>query len=85
MQGHLWEIEDNDFVARHSVSQTFRQFYAANERRNKLRAKWAAFFRGANSADDRKSASEKGDGGGFDAVSVHALTPVWHLNRNVGK
>jgi amidase len=43
--GHLWEIDDSSFVVEHSVSQTFRQFYAANERRNALRTKWAEFFR----------------------------------------
>lgn len=27
--GRLWEVEDTDFVVEHSVTQTYRQFYAA--------------------------------------------------------
>ena len=33
VNGHLWKVQDTDFVAEHSVTQSFRQFYAANERR----------------------------------------------------
>ena len=32
-------------VVEHSVTQTYRQFYAANEQRTALRTKWAEFFR----------------------------------------
>jgi amidase len=62
--GRLWQVEDTDFVIQHSVSQTFRQWYAANEERNLLRTKWAEFFQAGGEG-----------GGGFDAV----LMPIYPL------
>ena len=52
VNGRLWEVADRDFVVQHSVTQSYCQYYAANERRTELRVEWAKFFRD----------------GGFDAV-----------------
>ena len=44
LEGRLWESDNKEFVIEHSVTQTHKQWYQANQQRNKLRLKWKTFF-----------------------------------------
>ena len=45
LEGRLWEADDRELVIKHSVTQTHKQWYQANQERNKIRLKWNSFFK----------------------------------------
>ena len=45
LEGRLWEADDRDLVIKHSITQTHKQWYQANQQRNMIRLKWDTFFK----------------------------------------